>query len=181
MIDFKKKGTVSQNCQDFERIPSQEISIQEKKPQESYANPSDPSEGIEALNIEALPEEETKENLLKTREKGKTLSIPVEIDTRKQKPYTEGPLPSEINILKTEVQKGGLFGMGRSHIYYVIRTEPGGWEVKRRFSDFTWLRDTLLKLYPGFLVPTMTKKKAGKGKVEYYTQKKKAYLNVFNF
>ena len=105
----------------------------------------------------------------------------MEIDTRKQKPYTEGPLPSDINILKTEVQKGGLFGMGRSHIYYVIRTEPGGWEVKRRFGDFTWLRDTLLKLYPGFLVPTMTKKKAGKGKVEYYTQKKKAYLNVFNF
>ena len=176
-MDFKRKGASSQNYQDFERIPSQEVSIQERK---DLVQPSEGIEGIEALNIESLPEEESKENLQKTREKGKTLSFPMEIDTRKQKPYTEGPLPSEINILKTEVQKGGLFGMGRSHIYYVVRTEPGGWEVKRRFSDFTWLRDTMLKLYPGFLVPTMTKKKAGKGKVEYYTLKKKAYLNVYN-
>lgn len=35
--------------------------------------------------------------------------------------------------------------------------------------------------FNGLKVPMMTKKKAGKGKLDYYTLKKKAYLTVIGF
>lgn len=49
-----------------------------------------------------------------------------------------------------KIQPGGLFS--KSHINYVISTTPYGWEVQRRFSEFTWLRKILLKLYPQYIV-----------------------------
>lgn len=72
-------------------------------------------------------------------------------EIQKQKPFEE-TLPLEIAIPRIEEQKGGFFGLGRSHIVYVIKSDPVGWEVKRRFRDFTWLRETLVKIYPGYLV-----------------------------
>lgn len=158
MIEFRKKSDVLKAGQELERIPSQEVSIQEKP--RSGTVQADLQGNDE--NIEQLPEEESKqasrsrtsfdrkkEGLKGNEECGIDVA---ELLTKKQKPFAEGPLPTEITIVKTELQKGGLFGMGRSHIVYIVRSEPCGWEVKRRFSDFSWLRGTLAKLYPGFLV-----------------------------
>lgn len=75
-----------------------------------------------------------------------------EVLIQKQRPFHEGTLPNSVEISRIEEQKGGFFGLGRSHIVYVIQCLPTNWEVKRRFRDFTWLRETLAKLYPGFLV-----------------------------
>jgi len=150
VIEYKKKAEIKGN-KEFERITSQEVSIQEKKRNSNEQISSDQG-FIEVLN-EGLPEEEIKVNIEKPREPGKKDdNLSMEVPIRKQKPYSDGPLPIDINIINTEMQKGGLFGMGRSHIVYVVRSEPCNWEVKRRFSDFTWLRQTLVKLYPGFLV-----------------------------
>lgn len=78
-----------------------------------------------------------------------------EVLIQKQRPFIEGTLPNSVEIARIEEQKGGFFGLGRSHIVYVIQSQPTNWEVKRRFRDFTWLRETLAKLYPGFLVKIM--------------------------
>ena len=104
---------------------------------------------IEGLNLD--PEEQKTQFQRPTKEVLKedlTLVLPI----RKQKQFYEGPFPSQIYVIRTEEEKGGFFGIGRSHIVYVVSSEPCQWEVKRRFRDFTWLRDTLAKLYPGFLV-----------------------------
>lgn len=53
-------------------------------------------------------------------------------------------------ILRPEHVKGGIFTA--SFIQYKIKTLPFGWEVKRRYSDFNWLRTVLVKIHPGFVV-----------------------------
>jgi len=46
--------------------------------------------------------------------------------------------------------KGGLFSA--SYIQYQVTTMPFGWSVKRRFSDFFWLRNVLQKAHLGYVV-----------------------------
>lgn len=56
----------------------------------------------------------------------------------------------EINLISPEHVKGGVFSS--AYIQYTVKTAPFGWHVKRRFTDFFWLRDTLKKLHPGVFV-----------------------------
>jgi hypothetical protein len=42
---------------------------------------------------------------------------------------------------------------------YQINTKDFNWEVKRTFGDFIWLRNTFLKLYPGYYIPSLFDKK----------------------
>lgn len=47
----------------------------------------------------------------------------------------------------------GFFGIfTKSRLAFNIETSPIGLKVERRQRDFTWLRETLLKLYPGVYV-----------------------------
>jgi hypothetical protein len=41
------------------------------------------------------------------------------------------------------------------HVVYVTHSEPLGNTVKRRWSEFQWLRDTLAKAYSGLFLPTL--------------------------
>ena len=51
-------------------------------------------------------------------------------------------------------QVGGIFGIGAtSFLEFKVTTEALGWEVGRRYSDFTWLRNYLLKVYPTHVIP----------------------------
>jgi len=50
--------------------------------------------------------------------------------------------------------KRGIFTAGYSQ--YMVKTEPLGWAVKRRFNDFFWLRNTLQKIHPGIFVSMIT-------------------------
>jgi hypothetical protein len=44
------------------------------------------------------------------------------------------------------------------YVTYLLRTEPYGYLVRRRFSDFCWLRETLQRRYVGMLIPSLPKK-----------------------
>lgn len=152
LADLQKAVIAFKKQPQFERIPQEEVLIQEKRPDNPQTHIESLSE-IEGVNIEPNEEQKTqfqrpiKEVLTK---EGDTLALDVPI--RKQKSCFEGPLPSQISIIRTEEEKGGFFGIGRTHVVYIVSSEPCEWEVKRRFKDFTWLRETLAKLYPGFLV-----------------------------
>jgi hypothetical protein len=45
-----------------------------------------------------------------------------------------------------------------NYIAYEIRTKPFDYIVRRRFNDFMWLRNILVKEYPGFFVPPLPEK-----------------------
>lgn len=44
-------------------------------------------------------------------------------------------------------------------VVYPVMTKVFGWKVERRFSDFIWLREHLLRVFPGVLVPPLPDKK----------------------
>ena len=68
----------------------------------------------------------------------------------------------------------------QNYISYEIYTNPTIWKVNRRYSDFIWLRDTLMKFYPGIYCPPMPEKKAGPARFEEkFIEKRRAYLTKF--
>eukprot|EP00331_Platyophrya_macrostoma_P012674 CAMPEP_0176409234 /NCGR_PEP_ID=MMETSP0127-20121128/2388_1 /TAXON_ID=938130 /ORGANISM="Platyophrya macrostoma, Strain WH" /LENGTH=561 /DNA_ID=CAMNT_0017788597 /DNA_START=47 /DNA_END=1732 /DNA_ORIENTATION=- len=84
---------------------------------------------------------------------------------------------AEIYVGDPELIKGGLFTP--SYIVYKVTTKPFMWIVKRRFSDFFWLRAHLTKMYPNLMIPPIPKKK-NKGKFENeFISRRMAFLEKF--
>jgi len=78
-----------------------------------------------------------------------------------------------IKIGDPEHVKGGIFSNG--YVQYTIKTEPFGWAVKRRFNDFFWLRETLVKAHPGVFIPPIPSKKS-KNRFEEDVVRRRMYL-----
>jgi hypothetical protein len=87
------------------------------------------------------------------------------------------PLNDEKNIRvivgEPELVKGGLFSA--SFIQYKVTCLPFNWSVKRRFSDFFWLRSVLQKQHLGYVIPPVPQKK-NKGKFENDFIRKRMYF-----
>ena len=71
---------------------------------------------------------------------------------------------SNINKIKIKlgyplVVEGGFFSRG--YVTYSINTIPFDLKVRKRYSDFVWLRDILCIIYPNMIVPPMPKKNYG--------------------
>ena len=62
-----------------------------------------------------------------------------------------------------QIEKG-FFEM--NYILYDIITEQFNWVVNRRYSDFIWLRNCLVAMFPGELIPQLPKKKLGNRRFE---------------
>lgn len=60
----------------------------------------------------------------------------------------------------------GFFQLYSSYIAYLVTTSPLDLKVRRRYSDFEWLRNTLIKLYPMNIIPSL-KYKSGFLKDEF--------------
>lgn len=45
--------------------------------------------------------------------------------------------------------------MAKNYIAYQVTTKPFDYVVRRRFNDFVWLRETLVKEYPGWYIPPL--------------------------
>lgn len=56
----------------------------------------------------------------------------------------------EIKIFAPEKHSGGFFS--KAYITYLIQTLPIGLSVRRRYSDFEWLKSILSALFPGLMV-----------------------------
>lgn len=74
---------------------------------------------------------------------------------------------------------GGIFGIGAtSFLLFKINTYDYKWEVRRRYSDFQWLRAIICKFYPTYVVPPIPKKKAAK-RTERDLEKRMRILTYF--
>ena len=72
----------------------------------------------------------------------------------------------------------GVFG--QNYVLYEMTTDPFGWTVTRRYSDFDWLRRLLIKLYPGFNVPPLPNKKMGTRRFDLdFVMKQMKFLELF--
>lgn len=65
-----------------------------------------------------------------------------------------------ITVSRTSEKEGFLF----KHVNYQVESEKMGCKVLRRFSDFWWLWEVLLKRYPYRIIPNLPPKKLGGSK-----------------
>lgn len=73
---------------------------------------------------------------------------------------------------------GGFFGV--NYVSYELFTENFNWTIKRRYSDFESLRNILVKLYPGILLPPLPNKKVGSRRFEDdFIEKRRNSLQKF--
>ncbi len=71
----------------------------------------------------------------------------------------------------------GLFHS--KYAVYVIATQPKEFQVERRYSDFSALRQEFFKHYPGYIIPPIPPKKVGKKLEPTFLQKRKIMLQQF--
>lgn len=83
----------------------------------------------------------------------------------------------EILITDHEIVQTGL--LSSNYVAYFIVTKPLGWCVKRRFSDFIWLREILGKMFPSFCLPPQPPKKATGRLQDSTIIKRQRYLQKF--
>ncbi|KAI8057590.1 uncharacterized protein B0P05DRAFT_559881 [Gilbertella persicaria] len=79
-----------------------------------------------------------------------------------------------ISLTLTLEKEGFLF----KHINYQIKSEKLGTSVLRRFSDFWWLWETLLKRYPCRIIPHLPPKKLG-GRTDVFEDRRRKGLSRF--
>lgn len=74
--------------------------------------------------------------------------------------------------------EGGFFSS--KFVTYEVYTEMTCWSTRRRYSDFEWLRNILLKNFPGHLVPTLPSKKVGSRRFDDdFVYKRMIFLTKF--
>ena len=68
----------------------------------------------------------------------------------------------------------------QTYITYEVTTDKLQWSVRRRFSDFEWLRKILVKLFPRNLIPPIPGKKVGPRRFEQdFIEKRMMFLQKF--
>ena len=69
----------------------------------------------------------------------------------------------KITVGSFEKVEGKIFS--KSYVSYLVTTMPFNWNVRRRFSDFEWLRQTLVNHYNYCLIVSVPKKPKNLGKI----------------
>ncbi|MCQ2820530.1 MAG: hypothetical protein MJ252_24970 [archaeon] len=94
----------------------------------------------------------------------------------KRTQFSEKPNPT-ISLSLPEKIEGGIFS--KSYVTYLVESTPLGTKVRKRYSDFEWLRETLQKIYLGSVIPPMPKKNYGDRFNETFISKRMRGLERF--
>ncbi|KAI8644245.1 hypothetical protein BD408DRAFT_384094 [Parasitella parasitica] len=81
-----------------------------------------------------------------------------------------------ITVSRTLEKEGFLF----KHVNYEVESEKLGNKVLRRFSDFWWLWETLLKRYPYRVIPNLPPKKLGGRNDMFEERRRKGLVRFIN-
>jgi sorting nexin-7/30/sorting nexin-8 len=73
---------------------------------------------------------------------------------------------TEIKAVISNPRKVSDSILKNSYLIYDITTTKLNWFVNRRYSDFVWLREILISLFPTVLIPQLPKKKMGNRRFE---------------
>ena len=121
--------------------------------QEEIKNLEKPIDNNNINNNDYIPQN-INQNLINKIENNSNESIICKLNEKTQ--------ISNINKIKIKlgyplVVEGGFFSRG--YVTYSINTIPFDLKVRKRYSDFLWLRDILCIIYPNMVIPPMPKKK----------------------
>jgi len=82
-----------------------------------------------------------------------------------------------LQIMVTEPQTEGTYLS--KHTTYLVRSLTQGYNVRRRYSDFEWLLQSLSGRYIGLLLPSLPEKKMMKSSDENFIRSRMRSLNIF--
>ena len=146
-------------------LAKQKKELESKKESEKIEE----NEELKKENIENL-EKFNVEELKNFKEKA--------IDCRKLEKTQLNDKQLKITIRNPKEVDGGVFG--KNYVLYEVLTEPFGWIVYRRYSDFDWLRKIIGKYFPLFYIPPLPNKKLGNRRFDQdFIEKRMKFLNIF--
>ena len=84
----------------------------------------------------------------------------------------------KIEISSPQKIEGGIFS--KSYVTFLVSTNPLKLQVRRKYSDFEWLRSLLISLYPTSVIPFLPKKSSfGDRFNEIFLNKRMRFLDKF--
>lgn len=83
----------------------------------------------------------------------------------------------EIRVNEGVVKEGGIFSS--NYVTYKITTSPLNWEVRRKDTDFFFLRKILLRQFPHIVVPPLPAK-SNKQTVKFMKKREKYYTRFLS-
>ena len=140
---------------------------QEKQKEENKSSNNEKNNENEITEIKN--ENEKKENInIQNKEKGEEFTYGILSKSQVQCVKVPNNQISNCNNVKITVGsfekvEGKLFS--KSYVSYLVTTSPFNWNVRRRFSDFEWLRQTLVNHYNYCLIPCVPKKPKNLNKI----------------
>ena len=143
---------------DSAKEPASPVDPQDKKAKENGGADSE----FEDITDDGLHIDPTLPKLV-TRSRAPTAAIvPTRINNRKV----------TLKVVDSEVRKGGFFSS--DYVLYTITTEPNGWRVGRKDTDFYTLRRILKAQFPHILVPPLPIK-SNKMTQKFLTKREKQF------
>jgi hypothetical protein len=113
-----------------------------------------------------------------TNNTSQTKSYSQEIQCKKLEKTELNDIKVECIIKNHQITETGFFQSNYST--YEISTSPLNWSVRRRYSDFEWLRQCLVKFHPRLYVPPIPSKKLGSRRFESdFVEKRMNFLQKF--
>ena len=155
---------INQNIQNNELNKIEEQNINENKTEEEKSETENKSNTISKVNNS---EEKVKKN------------PPIHkcICQKNERTIISELKNIKINLLEPQVVDGGFFS--RKYVTYLIETIPFEIKVRKRYSDFEWLRNILSIIYPHVTIPPMPKKNFSSRFNEEFINKRLRSLEKF--
>ena len=145
------------------------------------------SQNTQTVNVQEVHEskdkneEVNKENLEKMEkfnaEEPKNFKEKV-VECRKLEKTVLNDKKISVTVKNPKEMDGGVFG--KRYVLYEVQTDPLGWVVLRRYSDFDLLRILLSKYFPSYNIPPLPNKKMTNRRLELdFIMKRMKFLNLF--
>ena len=191
-LNIKENGDDMNNWTDDELKKCVEDFIESQKPKQKKNPPDvDKNENVEKK------EEENKNNIKNESSEKLDSQNEYVIEERKINEKEEELFQSKIKELPCKILEKTILNnkdikvtiknpktnekkMSSNYVTYEVFTEPCYWSVRRRYSDFTLLRNILSKYYPKMFIPPLPEKKMGNKRFQQeFIERRMKFLQLF--